>query len=302
MSSIFSRHRTSTLLWLALVLGATSVPLRAEIQLAAAVEEVRSRLRDGKVDAAIEAGEAAVERLADDSHAWLWLGRAYGQQAMAASLLAKPKWAGRTRDAFEKAVALDAGNLDARFDLMQYYVMAPGFMGGGRDKADAQASALRERDAVMGKLADAVLADVDEQPTQAEQALREALRLDPASARARVTLSARLQRQERWDESRSLWRERLTAAPDDALAQYQLGRLAAVSGEELDAGLLHLDAYLRTGVVSEYVMPAGAHWRRGQILEKLGRRDEALQAYEEALRLQPTLAPAQADLDRLRQA
>ena len=302
MTSNHSPRRSSALLWLALALGASSVPVRAEVELAAPVEDVRTRLRDGQVDAAIKAGEAAVESLAQDSHAWLWLGRAYGRQAMEASLLAKPKWAGRTRDAFEKAVELDADNHDARFDLMQYYVMAPGFMGGGRDKADAQAAELRRRDPVMGKLADAALADADEQPTQAEQAMREALKLDPASERARVTLSSRMQRQERWDESRALWRERLDSAPDDALAQYQLGRLAAVSGSELDAGLLSLDAYLRTGVETEYVMPAGAHWRRGQILEKLGRRDDALQAYREAVRLQPSLAPAQADLKRLSEA
>jgi tetratricopeptide (TPR) repeat protein len=302
MPSIHSPRRSSALLWLALALGASGVPVRAEVQLAAPVEDIRTRLRDGQLDAAIKAGEAAVETLAQDSQAWLWLGRAYGRQAMEASLITKAKWAGRTRDAFEKAVELDADNHDARFDLMQYYVMAPGFMGGGRDKADAQATELRRRDAVMGKLADATLADVDEQPSQAEQAMRDALKLDPSSDRARVTLSSRMQRQERWGESRALWQERLAAAPDDALAHYQLGRLAAVSGEELDAGLVHIEAYLRSGVVSEYVMPAGAHWRRGQLLEKLGRRDDALQAYREALRLQPSLEPAQADLDRLADA
>lgn len=299
MASNLSSGRSRALLWLALALGASSIPVRAEVELAAPVEDVRTRLRDGHVDAAIKAGEAAVESLAQDSQAWLWLGRAYGRQAMEASLLTKPKWAGRTRDAFEKAVELDADNHDARFDLMQFYVLAPGFMGGGRDKADTQAAELRRRDPVMGKLADAALADADERPTQAEAAMRDALELDPASARARMSLSARMQRDERWDESRALWQERLATVPDDALAHYQLGRLAAVSGKELDAGLASLDAYLRTSIESEYVMPSGAHWRRGQILEKLGRTDDARQAYREALRLQPSLAPAQADLERL---
>jgi cytochrome c-type biogenesis protein CcmH/NrfG len=302
MPSPFSTRPTSALLWLALALGATGMPLRAEITLAAPVEDIRSRLRDGKIEAAIQAGEAAVERLADDTQAWLWLGRAYGRQALAASLLAKPNWAGRTRDAFEKAVALDAGNLDARLDLMQFYVMAPGFMGGGRDKADAQARELRQRDAVMGKLADAMLADADEQPAQAEQALREAVGLDPDSARARVSLSGRMQREQRWQEARDLWQQRLDRIAGDPLAAYQLGRLAALSGEQLDEGLAHLATYAASGAESEYMTRAGAHWRRGQILEKLGRRDEALQAYGEAVRLQPSLEGAVADLARLRDA
>jgi tetratricopeptide (TPR) repeat protein len=291
--------RTSALLWLALVLGAAAEPARSGVVLAAPVEDVRNRLRDGQLDAAIKAGESAVLALAQDTHAWHWLGRAYGQQAMQASLLAKPKWAGRTRDAFEKAVELDPANLEARYDLMQYYLMAPGFMGGGRDKADLQLAAISGRDAAMGKLAEALVHDVDKQPADAERATREALKLDPGSERARVALSMRLQRQERWDESRALWQERLETNPADALANYQLARLAALSGEGLDGGLAHLDRYFESGAVSEYMTAAGGHWRRGQILEKLGRRDEARASYREALRLQPGLEPAKADLERL---
>jgi tetratricopeptide (TPR) repeat protein len=294
--------RSSTLLWLALALGASAAPARAEVVLAGPIEEVRNRLRDGDIEAAIKAGEAAVESLALDSQAWLWLGRAYGRQAMEASLLTKPKWAGRTRDAFEQAVRLDGDNLDARYDLMQYYLIAPGFMGGGRDKADAQLDLLRRQDSVMGKLGDALVADHDKRPEQAERNMREALGLDPDSDRARIALSMRLQREQRWSESQVLWEDRLSSDQAHALARYQLGRLAAVSGENLEAGLAHLDGYLHSGATSEYMMPAGAHWRRGQILEKLGRRDEAIVAYSEALRLQPNLMPAKSDLARIQRA
>src|SRR5690606_26237095 len=87
--------------------------------------EIRDALRRNDLDAAIEASESATGGSAD-ARVWLWAGRAYGRQAIEASLFTQPKWAGRTRDAWEKAVALDPELLDARFDLIQYYLQAPG--------------------------------------------------------------------------------------------------------------------------------------------------------------------------------
>ena len=294
--------RTSALLWLALVLGSAAEPVRSETPLAAPVQEIRKHLNGGQIDAAIDSGEIAVETLAQDSYAWFWLGRAYAQQALNASLLFKPRWAGKARNAYEKAVELDPGNLEARFDLLQYYLFAPGFLGGGRDKADAQAAALRERDPVMGKLADATLANIDKQPALEERHLRDGLALAPDNTRLRVSLSVHLQTQERWTDMRTLWEEVLTSKPDDRLAHYQLGRLSSISGEALEAGLAHFATYLTNPEKSDAMSPAGAHWRRGLILEKLGRREEAIAAIEEALRLEPEFEQGKADLERLRDA
>ena len=69
----------SVLLLLSLVLGTAADPVRSEITLAAPVEEVRKQLSGGDIDAAIEAGELAVETLAQDSQAWFWLGRAISE-------------------------------------------------------------------------------------------------------------------------------------------------------------------------------------------------------------------------------
>ena len=49
--------------------------------------------------------------------------------------------AGKVRNEFETAVRLDPNNVDARSDLGEFYLEAPGIVGGGRDKAEAQAQA-----------------------------------------------------------------------------------------------------------------------------------------------------------------
>jgi tetratricopeptide (TPR) repeat protein len=291
--------RQAGLLWLAMVLGSAHA-VAADTVLADSVQAIRTPLSRGDIEAAIAAGERAIEARAQDAQAWFWLGRAYAQQAMRAGLLSKPKWAGKTRDAYQQAVTLDPEHLDARHDLMQYYVMAPGILGGDSDKALEQQREIARRDAVMGKLASATLAQHDDRSKEAETLAREALALDPARARSRISLSLLLAGDERWAEIRTLWDEVLARDPEDRLAHYQLGRLAAISGEQPDAGLAHIDRYLAAPEQSDYMSEAGGHWRRGQLLEKLGRRDEALQAYERAVALQPTLEPAKKDLERLR--
>ena len=294
--------RTSALLWLALVLGSFSEPARCETPLAGPVEQVRKHLNNRQIDEAIDAGEQAVEALQQDSYAWFWLARAYAQQAIKASLLGKPRWAGKAREAYEKSVELDPNNFQARFDLTQYYLAAPGFLGGSREKAGEQVSAIEKGDPVLGKLGQAELARHDEQPAQVEKHLRDALKLDAKNVRARVWLAMHLQVGERWAEIRALWDEVLASNPDDELAHYQLGRLSSISGEALEAGLTHFATYLAKPKESDSMTIAGAHWRRGLILEKLGRRDEAIAAIEESLRLNPDFEQAQTDLDRLRDA
>lgn len=291
--------RTAALMTLLTLSLLTSPFTQAAETLPPMVDEIRLRVREGKIDDAVDAGQKAVESMATDARAWLWAGRAYGQQAMAASMLMKPKWAGRTRDAYEKAVELDPNLLDARFDLIQYYLMAPEFMGGGRDKADAQVQEIAKRDEALGKVASGQLAMVDKKQDDAEKLFREAVTLAPDNLRAQMALSGYLQGRGRWNDVRALWQQRLATTPDDPMSIYQLGRAAALSGEELESGLAHLDAFIAKGNVPDDLSIGAAHWRRGQVLEKLGRREDAIAALQIASQ-DPTVAErAEEDLERI---
>lgn len=282
------------LLAIAADLGARPAPLSPP------VAEIRDALRAGKVEAAVDASQRAVEQQADDAAAWWWAGRAYGQQAMRANVLMMPKWASRTRDAFQKAVELNPSHVDARLDLMSFYLMAPSIMGGGRDKAEAQAKAIAGLDASMGKVAEARLAGADEQPERAAALHREALALDPDNRHARQGLAGAAAQRKDWEALRALWQQALErGGPDAPYAQYQLGRTAAISGEQLEQGLAHLDSYIAGQQDPDIGVPA-AHWRRGQILDKLGRRAEAIASIERALVDEAIREQAEADLERLR--
>ncbi len=80
----------------------------------------------------------------------LWLGRACGYQAQRASVLWQFPLARRVRKHFERAVELNPDNIEARADLAEYYLKAPWFLGGEKEKAEAQAHEISQRNLAEG--------------------------------------------------------------------------------------------------------------------------------------------------------
>lgn len=123
----------------------------------------RIAFREEDYDTAVEWFEKAAELEKRNSNFHLWLGRAYGYQAQPASLWRQLFLARKVKKQFEKAVALDADNVLARWDLMEYYLKAPRFLGGSWEKAKAEAREIQQRDAAEGKEAWLLIADLERQ-------------------------------------------------------------------------------------------------------------------------------------------
>lgn len=89
----------------------------------------------GKFKAAVAAFDrAAAVDPENDVYAY-WVGKACGRVAENTGPISAIKWAGRTRDALERAVELNPDNYDAVGALATYYEQAPGFLGGDVAKA-----------------------------------------------------------------------------------------------------------------------------------------------------------------------
>ena len=108
-----------------------------------------------------------------------WLGRAYGRRAETSNPLMAPGLATKARDAFEKAVELDPKNADALSDLFDYYLEAPGFLGGGYDKAMGIAERTAKLDASQAYFEKAKLAQKRKEFQSAEDHLRQAISAAP---------------------------------------------------------------------------------------------------------------------------
>ena len=79
----------------------------------------------------------------------------------------------------------------------------------------------------------------------------------------------------------------LTQVEAPSLLRLQLGKVAARTGLHREEGLACLDQVLREPLEGGSAGYAGAWWRKGQILQALGRNDEARQAAQQALKIDP---------------
>ena len=119
---------------------------------------------------ASDAFEEAVELNKGSSEYHFWLGRAYGLDAMESSFITKAILAPKIKKQFEIAVALDGNNIGARVALAQYYLQAPGIMGGDVDKALEQGEELLKLDEINGRT---ILAQVYQKKEQNDLAVKQ---------------------------------------------------------------------------------------------------------------------------------
>src|SRR6185369_4259626 len=105
--------------------------------------------------------------------------RAYGRRAETSSPFTAPGQASKARQYFEKATQLNPRNLEALTDLFEYYLEAPGFLGGGMDKAERTAEQISAIDPAEGHWSRAKLAEKRKDNGGAEEQLRRAVEASP---------------------------------------------------------------------------------------------------------------------------
>ena len=262
----------------------------------------RLALRRGDDATAARLLERAVKAEPGVAEHHRWLGRAYAQAALHASLLRRASLAGRIRSAFERAVELDPRSVDARMDLLRFYVAAPGIAGGSVRRAREQAEAIARLDAVPGHIARGIVAEKENDDARAEREYRTALAIDEASAAPLYALGALYQRAGRHAEAFAVYEQLLAAHPAESDVLYQIGRTASNSGERLDEGERALRRYLEIPTVEGTPLPASAHYRLGLIHERQGRLADAAREFEAALRLEKERDEVRAALARVRGA
>jgi len=157
----------------------------------------RNHYMQGDYKKATDILEKAVAAEPANSDYELWLGRAFGRRAETASPFTAPPHANKARQHFEKAVQLNPHNLEALSDLFEYYLEAPGFMGGGLDKAVGIAEQMASIDEAEGHWAQARLAERRKEFDTAEHHLQLAARMAPEQASRLIDLARFLAKQGR---------------------------------------------------------------------------------------------------------
>jgi len=227
----------------------------------------------------------------------LWLGRIYGEKADRAGFLSAAGLAKKVRVSFERAVELDPGNWEARTDLAEFYLEAPGIVGGGKDKARAQADALMPLNPGMAHWVAGRLAEKEKDLVTAEREYRAAVSVSHSGARECLDLASFLRRSDRLDEMEETLRKLETAALDHPPSLIDGANMLLRTGRNLPLAIRLLRRYLASPVEDG---PAfWVHALLGEALEKQGNHRAAVEEYRAALSLNPNYSRAQQDLKRM---
>lgn len=248
-------------------------------------------------DRGIAACEQATNLDPHNSAYQLWLARTYGEKADRAGFLSAAGLVKKVRTSFERAVELEPKNSEARADLAEFYMEAPSIVGGGKDKARAQAEALLPINPGMAHLVLGRIAEKDKQSADAEHEYRAAIAVTHGAANPWLHMAQFLARANRLDEMEQAVRT-LEASPvdrQDALLD-AAGLLFHVDRDRTLAGRL-LRRYLESPV--EEGPAFKAHDLLGRLLEREGDRRGAAEEFRAALALSHTYARAQENLKRV---
>ena len=264
------------------------------------IDKGRAALIGNDVDAAVSALEKAVEQSPNSAEAHYWLGSAYGTKAQQSGMFSAAMMAGKVKEQFEKAVALNPKYVEARIGLVEFYAIAPGFMGGDFDKALAQAAEIKKLDPLQAHRAYAVIYGAQKKPELARKEYLDAVQEQPGSTKAHQFLGQYLANTDK--NYKAAFDEFEAAIKLDAAympAWYWLGRTAGVSGTNLPRGEEALKKYLGYTPKEGEPPRANTHYWLGMIYEKQGRKAEAKQQYETSLKINPALKQSTEALKRV---
>jgi tetratricopeptide (TPR) repeat protein len=254
----------------------------------------------GDWDHAVSACQRAVSLEPNNSNYHLWLGRAYGEKADHVNFLSAAGLAKKLRNEFERAVALNPNSADARTDLAEFYLEAPGIVGGGRDKARAQAQILMKLNPSKAHWVHARIAEKDNDTVTAEKEYRAMLDSSHDSADAWLELAIFYRRAHRLDDMEDAVKHVATSPRNRQDVLVDAAETLIRADRDFPLATQLLRRYLATGTVEE--APAfKAHYLLGTLLEKQGDKQAAAQEYRASLALARDFGRAQEALNRVSQ-
>jgi Flp pilus assembly protein TadD len=200
----------------------------------------------GEYKKATEAFEKAVALDANNPKLIHWLGRTYGRRAETSNPFSAPGLASKARQMFEKAVELDPTDKDALGDLLDYYLDAPGFLGGGVQKAESLAQMILKGDQAEGHYAEGLVADKKKEYDTAEQQFRRAAELAPRQVGRVLVLARYLGNHGRLKESDALFEQAARMDPNSPRVMFDRANVYINQKRDLDVARRLLEQYLQS--------------------------------------------------------
>ncbi len=255
--------------------------------------------RKGDTEQAVKLFEQAIAQKPTVAEYHYYLGVNYGSQAQKAGMFGGLSLGKKALAEFLRAVELDPNYLDARLALIDFYMVAPGFVGGDKDKAKLQAAEIKKRDALEGHRAYGRIYNREKKTDLARKEYVDAVREQPTSPKAHLYLGTFYASQKDWANSLHEFEYALKLDPNYMLAWFRLGHHAATSESNYARGEEALRKYLIYTPADNEPSHASTWYYIGMIQEKQGKKADAKQSYLNAQKLAPTSKDVAAALKRV---
>jgi tetratricopeptide (TPR) repeat protein len=261
-------------------------------------------LMQNNYDDAIDYLDVAIEGNKNNAVYYNMLGNAYGMKARNAGALKAAFAAPKAKSNWEKAVELKPDYLDAKQALFQYYLQAPGIMGGDYNKAKELADQFVKTHPNLGHL---YLANyflvAEENIEKANEELQKSMQVDSSD-----TLYDRINRgnanllnaigyhylnNKDFSKSKKAFTQAIDLLPNNANPYDSMGDYY-VAIAKYDSALICFDNALKKD--SKFV---ASKYNKGKMLENLNRKDEAIMVYKELIKESPDSRYAEDAEDRL---
>lgn len=205
----------------------------------------------GDFKKAVEAFERADRLQPGNSRLKNWLGRSWGRRAETSNPFMAPGHASKARRYFEEAVKLNPRNHEAVNDLFSYYLEAPGFLGGGMDKAMALSEQIRTNDPAEYHFALAQIAERRKQYDLAEGQLRKAIDLAPKQVGRIIDLARFLARRGKLSDAEKAFQLAAKTDPKNRQVLYAQAEAYIESGRDPGKARQLLQEYIKGPLTPE---------------------------------------------------
>lgn len=248
----------------------------------------REAVTRGEPDKAAEYFEKAVALKPNNADYHYQLATADLQSGMRAGMFGGMSMMKNGKSELERAIQLDPNLIAARFALLEIDASAPAAFGGSESAAIEQATEIRKRDAIDGHRAFARIHTAGQKPDLARKEYVDAIREQPASARAHYYYGLYLMLTEKNYPLANA--ELATAVKLDASympAYFQIGHVAALAGTDFARGEQSVKKYLSYRPKEDEPSISRAWYWLGSVYEKQGKKAEAKSSYAASLKINP---------------
>jgi len=242
-------------------------------------------------DQAISACEKAVDIAPSNSYYSLYLARAYGDRADHAGPLKGLSLAGKVRESFQRAVALDGKNIEALSDLGEFYVAAPGIIGGGTDKAQALVPKLQALSVARAHRLQAMIDAKKGDNEAAESEYKQEIEVT-RSPESYVDIATFYKRRSQWEQAATAALSAIQADTQHGPDSVDAAKLLLELNRNVSVAQQALRDYLASPHKTAGTPAFRVHTMLGDSLAKQGAKDEAAKEYAAALELAHDYQPA----------